>query len=84
MDHASVKSIQIICFWKQLCQAENKHKALEKEFQQYKEQQSNRPEIRMQSEIGILTLEKVQLSTSNPTSFSIVFIPKAQHALIAL
>ncbi|KAL7988832.1 hypothetical protein Chor_007751 [Crotalus horridus] len=45
----------------QLYQAENKHKALEKEFQQYKEQQSNRPEIRMQSEIGILTLEKGDL-----------------------
>ncbi|ETE61854.1 Centrosomal protein, partial [Ophiophagus hannah] len=45
----------------QLYEAENKHKALEKEFQQYKEQQSNRPEIRLQSEIGILTLEKGDL-----------------------
>uniref|UniRef100_A0A8C6V8G4 Centrosomal protein of 120 kDa n=1 Tax=Naja naja TaxID=35670 RepID=A0A8C6V8G4_NAJNA len=45
----------------QLYEAENKYKALEKEFQQYKEQQSNRPEIRLQSEIGILTLEKGDL-----------------------
>ncbi|XP_070791797.1 centrosomal protein of 120 kDa isoform X2 [Pituophis catenifer annectens] len=45
----------------QLYEAENKHKVLEKEFQQYKEQQSNRPEIRLQSEIGILTLEKGDL-----------------------
>ncbi|XP_063151353.1 centrosomal protein of 120 kDa [Candoia aspera] len=45
----------------QLYEAENKHKALEKEFQQYKEQQSSKPEIRLQSEISILTLEKGDL-----------------------
>ncbi|XP_062985553.1 centrosomal protein of 120 kDa [Elgaria multicarinata webbii] len=45
----------------QLHEAENKHKALEKEFQQYKEQQSSKPEIRLQSEISILTLEKGDL-----------------------
>ncbi|KFZ58433.1 Centrosomal protein of 120 kDa, partial [Antrostomus carolinensis] len=42
-------------------QAKNKHKILEKEFQQYKEQQSSKPEIQLQSEINLLTLEKVEL-----------------------
>ncbi|XP_064358872.1 centrosomal protein of 120 kDa isoform X2 [Dromaius novaehollandiae] len=45
----------------QLFEAENKYKILEKEFQQYKEQQSCKPEIRLQSEINLLTLEKVEL-----------------------
>ncbi|NXN12371.1 CE120 protein, partial [Indicator maculatus] len=45
----------------QLYEAENKHKNLEKEFQQYKEQQSSKPEIQLQSEINLLTLEKVEL-----------------------
>ncbi|XP_013362540.1 PREDICTED: centrosomal protein of 120 kDa [Chinchilla lanigera] len=45
----------------QLNDAENKCKTLEKEFQQFKDQQSNKPEIRLQSEINLLTLEKVEL-----------------------
>ncbi|NWU70940.1 CE120 protein, partial [Pterocles burchelli] len=45
----------------QLYEAENKHKILEKEYQQYKEQQSSKPEIQLQSEINLLTLEKVEL-----------------------
>ncbi|XP_036265576.1 centrosomal protein of 120 kDa isoform X3 [Pipistrellus kuhlii] len=45
----------------QLNDAENKYKILEKEFQQFKDQQSNKPEIRLQSEISLLTLEKVEL-----------------------
>ncbi|XP_044302498.1 centrosomal protein of 120 kDa isoform X1 [Varanus komodoensis] len=45
----------------QLNEAQNKQKVLEKEFQQYKEQQSSKPEIRLQSEISILTLEKGDL-----------------------
>ncbi|XP_067249531.1 centrosomal protein of 120 kDa isoform X2 [Chanodichthys erythropterus] len=45
----------------QMQEAENKHKQLEKEFQQYREQQSVRPEVRLQSEINLLTLEKVEL-----------------------
>ncbi|XP_063820288.1 centrosomal protein of 120 kDa isoform X1 [Pseudophryne corroboree] len=44
-----------------LQEAEHKCKALDKEFQQYKEQQSSKPEIRLQSEINLLTLEKVEL-----------------------
>uniref|UniRef100_A0A3Q2G1G7 Centrosomal protein 120 n=1 Tax=Cyprinodon variegatus TaxID=28743 RepID=A0A3Q2G1G7_CYPVA len=34
---------------------------LEKEFQLYREQQNVRPELRLQSEINLLTLEKVEL-----------------------
>ncbi|XP_021236253.1 centrosomal protein of 120 kDa isoform X3 [Numida meleagris] len=45
----------------QLYEAENKYKILEKEFQQFKEQQSSKPEIQLQSEINLLTLEKVEL-----------------------
>ncbi|XP_054445874.1 centrosomal protein of 120 kDa isoform X2 [Pteronotus mesoamericanus] len=45
----------------ELNDAENKYKILEKEFHQFKDQQSNKPEIRLQSEINILTLEKVEL-----------------------
>ncbi|NWJ04309.1 CE120 protein, partial [Crypturellus undulatus] len=45
----------------QLYEAESKYKILEKEFQQYKEEQSSKPEIRLQSEINLLTLEKVEL-----------------------
>ncbi|XP_029797631.1 centrosomal protein of 120 kDa isoform X2 [Suricata suricatta] len=45
----------------QLNDAENKYKMLEKEFHQFKDQQSNKPEIRLQSEINILNLEKVEL-----------------------
>ncbi|XP_056659935.1 centrosomal protein of 120 kDa isoform X5 [Monodelphis domestica] len=45
----------------QLHDAEIKYKTLEKEFQHFKEQQNSKPEIRLQSEINILTLEKVEL-----------------------
>ncbi|XP_075457021.1 centrosomal protein of 120 kDa isoform X1 [Ascaphus truei] len=45
----------------QLQEAEHKFKLLDKEFHQYKEQQSSKPEIRLQSEINLLTLEKVEL-----------------------
>ncbi|NXP81288.1 CE120 protein, partial [Ramphastos sulfuratus] len=45
----------------QLYEAENKYKILEKEFQQYKEQQSSKPETQLQSEINLFTLEKVEL-----------------------
>uniref|UniRef100_A0A8C2KQJ0 Centrosomal protein of 120 kDa n=1 Tax=Cyprinus carpio TaxID=7962 RepID=A0A8C2KQJ0_CYPCA len=41
--------------------AENKYKQLEKEFLQYRDQQNVRPEVRLQSEINLLTLEKVEL-----------------------
>ncbi|MEQ2191616.1 hypothetical protein XENOCAPTIV_000062 [Xenoophorus captivus] len=38
---------------------ESRYKQLEKEFQLYREQQNVRPEFRLQSEINLLTLEKV-------------------------
>ena len=43
----------------QLGEAEIKHQALDKEFSQYREQQNTKPEVRLQSEINLLTLEKV-------------------------
>ncbi|XP_057211725.1 centrosomal protein of 120 kDa [Triplophysa rosa] len=45
----------------QIQEAEKKYKQLEKEFHQYREQQNVRPEVRLQSEINLLTLEKVEL-----------------------
>ncbi|XP_074062052.1 centrosomal protein of 120 kDa isoform X2 [Macrotis lagotis] len=45
----------------QLHEADIKYKALEKEFQCFKDQQNSKPEIRLQSEINLLTLEKVEL-----------------------
>uniref|UniRef100_A0A672K2Y1 Centrosomal protein of 120 kDa n=1 Tax=Sinocyclocheilus grahami TaxID=75366 RepID=A0A672K2Y1_SINGR len=45
----------------QIQEAENKCKQLEKEFELYRDQQNVRPEVRLQSEINLLTLEKVEL-----------------------
>ncbi|KAL7885082.1 hypothetical protein AOLI_G00078520 [Acnodon oligacanthus] len=45
----------------QLTEAEKKYKLLEKDFQQYRDQQNTRPEIRLQSEINMLRLEKAEL-----------------------
>ncbi|XP_074527425.1 centrosomal protein of 120 kDa [Halichoeres trimaculatus] len=45
----------------QIADAESRYKQLEKEFHLYREQQSVRPEVRLQSEINLLTLEKVEL-----------------------
>ncbi|KAJ8401639.1 hypothetical protein AAFF_G00379560 [Aldrovandia affinis] len=45
----------------QIQEAGNKYKQLEKEFLQFREQQNTRPEIRLQSEINLLSLEKVEL-----------------------
>lgn len=45
----------------QIKESEVKYKQLEREFVQYREQQSTRPEIRLQSEINLLSLEKVEL-----------------------
>uniref|UniRef100_A0A9L0RYZ1 Centrosomal protein of 120 kDa n=1 Tax=Equus caballus TaxID=9796 RepID=A0A9L0RYZ1_HORSE len=52
---------QLVIAESELNDAENKYKILEKEFHQFKDQQSNKPEIRLQSEINLLTLEKVEL-----------------------
>lgn len=45
----------------QVSDAETRFKALEKEFQTYREQQNLRPEFRLQSDLNLLTLEKVEL-----------------------
>ncbi|XP_077416705.1 centrosomal protein of 120 kDa isoform X2 [Vanacampus margaritifer] len=46
---------------KQIAECENRYKQLEKDFHHFREQQSVKPEVRLQSEINILTLEKVEL-----------------------
>lgn len=46
----------------QITDGEARYKQLEKEFQAYREQQSIRPEVRLQSEINLLTLQKVKKS----------------------
>ncbi len=48
------------CWLWKIQEAENKYKHLEKEFLQYRDQQNVRPEVRLQSEINLLTLEKVR------------------------
>ncbi|XP_067429258.1 centrosomal protein of 120 kDa [Thunnus thynnus] len=45
----------------QIADGESRYKQLEKEFQLYREQQNIRPEFRLQSEVNLLTLEKVEL-----------------------
>ncbi|XP_062310749.1 centrosomal protein of 120 kDa [Osmerus eperlanus] len=45
----------------QLLDAEGRNRQLEKDFQLSREQQNIRPEIRLQSEINLLSLEKVEL-----------------------
>ena len=47
----------------QLGEAEVKHQNLDKEFAHYREQQNTKPEVRLQSEINLLTLEKVKSET---------------------
>ncbi|XP_049619026.1 centrosomal protein of 120 kDa [Syngnathus scovelli] len=46
---------------KQITDWENRYKQLEKDFYHFKDQQNIKPEVRLQSEINILTLEKVEL-----------------------
>lgn len=45
----------------ELGEMEKKYRSLEKDFAVYKEQQNSKPEVRLQSEINLLTLEKVEL-----------------------
>ncbi|KAM7415551.1 hypothetical protein PAMA_017861 [Pampus argenteus] len=45
----------------QISDGESRYKQLEKEFQLYREQQNIRPEFRLQSEVNLLSLEKVEL-----------------------
>uniref|UniRef100_A0A8C5H4F7 Centrosomal protein of 120 kDa-like n=1 Tax=Gouania willdenowi TaxID=441366 RepID=A0A8C5H4F7_GOUWI len=45
----------------QITEGDSRYKQLEKEFSLYREQQNTRPEFRLQTEINLLTLEKVEL-----------------------
>lgn len=44
----------------QIADGKSQYKQLEKEFQQYREQQNIKPEFRLQSEVNVLMLEKVR------------------------
>lgn len=52
----------------QIADGESRYKQLEKEFQLFREQQNIRPEFRLQSEINLLTLEKVGSCFRNSTT----------------
>ena len=43
----------------QISDLEVKNQSLEREFEAYKQQERGKPELRLQSEINVLTLEKV-------------------------
>ncbi|KAK6179237.1 hypothetical protein SNE40_011643 [Patella caerulea] len=45
----------------EVLEAEKKYRNIDREFNIYKEQQNTKPEVRLQSEINLLTLEKVEL-----------------------
>lgn len=51
----------ILKYKQELIDAEKKYASLEKEISLFKEQQSSKPEVRLHSEINMLTLEKVEL-----------------------
>ncbi|KAL2092860.1 hypothetical protein ACEWY4_012658 [Coilia grayii] len=52
----------------QLQDADSKHKLLQKDFQLFREQQNTRPEVRLQSEVNLLRLEKVELERKLETT----------------
>ena len=43
----------------QLAEQEARTRELQQEFAKFKQEQNNKPEVRLQSEINLLTLEKV-------------------------
>ena len=45
----------------QVTDAETRYQQLSREFAAYREQQNAKPEVRLQSEINLLTLEKVTI-----------------------
>ena len=57
----SANDVTRLLLWLQLQEADRKYRALEKEFSTFKEQLNSKPEVRLQSEINLLTLEKVSL-----------------------
>lgn len=69
--------LETFYFVEQIEELETKNKAHEKEFELYKEQQSAKPEVRLQSEINVITLEKVLI-------FSIFFFISLEIRLIKI
>uniref|UniRef100_A0A8C2X3K0 Centrosomal protein 120 n=1 Tax=Cyclopterus lumpus TaxID=8103 RepID=A0A8C2X3K0_CYCLU len=60
-DKARLMEEERVRLLQQITDGESRYKHLEKEFQLYREQQSVRPEVRLQSEVNLLSLEKVEL-----------------------
>ena len=60
-DDPSANDVTCLLLRLQLQEADRKYRALEKEFSTFKEQLNSKPEVRLQSEINLLTLEKVSL-----------------------
>ncbi|KAK7486793.1 hypothetical protein BaRGS_00021940 [Batillaria attramentaria] len=52
----------------ELQESDRKYKALEREFSTFREQLNSKPEVRLQSEINLLTLEKVELERKLETA----------------
>ncbi|KAF4072204.1 hypothetical protein AMELA_G00260510 [Ameiurus melas] len=63
LERSKVRQLEedLVKHQQQVIDAEKKYKLLEKEFQRYRDQQSTRPEIHLQSEINLLRLEKAEL-----------------------
>ncbi|XP_035236274.1 centrosomal protein of 120 kDa isoform X2 [Anguilla anguilla] len=63
LERSKVRQLEEECarLQQQIQEAESKYKQLEKEFLQFREHQNTRPELRLQSEINLLSLEKVEL-----------------------
>lgn len=63
LEKAKTKEIDSLVerYKRELNEAEMKYHKLEKDFAVYKEQQNSKPEVRLQAEINLLTLEKVEL-----------------------
>jgi centrosomal protein CEP120 len=55
---------------KQVHECEKKYSDKEAEFLRYKEKENTRPEIRLQSELNILSLEKVNIIRQFKTKIS--------------
>ncbi|KAK3096594.1 hypothetical protein FSP39_001548 [Pinctada imbricata] len=63
LERLKIKELEILMerHKNEVREMEKKYHNLEKEFEVYKEQQNSKPEVRLQSEINLLTLEKVEL-----------------------
>ncbi|XP_070175091.1 centrosomal protein of 120 kDa-like isoform X2 [Littorina saxatilis] len=70
LERMKVKELEeiIVRYKGELQDGDKKYKALEREFNTFKEQLNSKPEVRLQSEINLLTLEKVELERKLETA----------------